>query len=155
MRTVDVEPAKQLTLYWQEAPDRWIRVATDDTYTPQQVVALAEALAPAAVPVLPPFDLDLSPAGWTTDTVTASTMAFRTPGADLTVVLRERRPLSGTNRSVGPYRARSPAPPTGSPLDVDVTDWNATLEVSASTFTEDDLLRFAAGVHILNRSDPE
>jgi hypothetical protein len=118
-------------------------------------VALADALVPASIPVLPPFDLDLSPAGWTTDTVTASTMIFRTPGADLTVVLRERRPLSGTGRSVGAYRASLTRTAHRITVEVDVTDWNATLEVSASTLTEDDLLRFAAGVHILNRSDPE
>ncbi|GAA3457985.1 hypothetical protein GCM10018962_98190 [Dactylosporangium matsuzakiense] len=42
-------------------------------------------------------------------------------------------------------------------LDADVTDWSATLRVSAAagrTISDADLLRFAAGVHILNRSNP-
>jgi hypothetical protein len=164
LRTVDVKPARQLTLTWRESASRWIQLATDDTYTAQQVVALADALSPASIAVLPPFRLDLSPAGFGTDTVTASTMSFRpyagAPAADrVQVVLRKRRPLSGINQTVGAY----PAVLThdaggGATLEIDITDWNATLEVtvgSGLTMSDAEVLRFAAGVHILNRSNPE
>jgi hypothetical protein len=163
LRTAEVKPARQLTVYWRESPARWIRLATDDTYTPQQVVALANSLSPASITVLPPFRLDLSPAGFVTDTVTESTMSFRTaataPDADLIqVVLRNRRRLSGANEMVGAYQAvLTHGAGGGATLDVDVTDWNATLEVtvgSGLTMSDADLLRFAAGVHILNRSNP-
>jgi hypothetical protein len=163
LRTADGKPARQLTVYWRESPARWIRLATDDTYTPQQVVALAESLTPASITVLPPFRLDLSPAGFVTDTVTESTMSFRAsataPDADLVqVVLRNRRRLSGADEDVGPYQAvLAHGAGGGVTLDVDVTDWNATLEVtvgSGLTMSDADVLRFAAGVHILNRSNP-
>jgi len=163
LRTVDVQPARQLTLYWRESATRWIRLATDDTYTPQQVVALADALTPASIPVSPPFRLDLSPAGFVTDTVSESTMSFRTaagaPDADrFAVVLRKQRRLSGAPVMVGSYQAALEHTAGGVTLDVDVTDWNATLEVSVGSglrISDDDLVRFAAGVHILNRSNPE
>jgi hypothetical protein len=163
LRTADAHPARHLTVYWRESPTRWIRLATDDTYTPQQVVALADALTPASVTVLPPFRLDLSPAGLVTDTVTESTMSFRTSAtasdADLVqVVLRNRRRLSGADEDVGPYQAvLTHGAGGGVTLDVDVTDWNATLEVtvgSGLTMSDADVLRFAAGVHILDRSNP-
>lgn len=162
LRTADVRPARQLTLYWRESAARWIRLATDDTYTPQQVVALADALSPASIAVLPPFRLDLGPAGFVADTVTESTMAFRTSATasdayKVEVVLRKRRQLSRTNETVGAYEAALTHDAGGTTLDVDVTDWNATLEVtvgSGLTMSDADLLRFAAGVHILNRSNP-
>ncbi|WP_067499582.1 hypothetical protein [Actinoplanes sp. TFC3] len=160
LRTVKVQPAKQLILTWQESPGRWIRLATDDTYSQQQVIAFAEALTPASVEVLPPFQLDLSPAGFTLDTVTASTMRFRTSPAapPITVVLRKRYQLDGSNRNVGSYRALLATGTGGTKLSIDVTDWNATLEVSVGTglaLSDADLIRFAAGIHILNRSDPQ
>lgn len=163
LHTVDVQPAKQLTLTWRESAGRWIRLATDDTYTPQQVVALADGMTAASVAVLPPFDLGLSPAGFATDTVTESTMSFRTSATapkseTFTTVLRERRQLTGPTVQAGRYRASLTHGAGGVTLDVDVTDWNATLEVtvgSALTISDADLLRFAAAVHILNRSNPQ
>jgi hypothetical protein len=162
LRTLDVRPAKQLTLYWPESANRWIQLATDDTYTPQQVVALADSLTAASIAVLPPFTLDLSPAGLPADTISASTMSFRTPtsapGAGaFSCVLLKRRQLAGTNETVGGYRALLVHNAGGVTLDVDVTDWSATLEVTAPAgiaISDADLLRFAAGVHILDRSDP-
>ncbi|MEU4243599.1 hypothetical protein [Actinoplanes sp. NPDC026619] len=145
LRTVDVRPAKQLTVYWPEDSGRWIRLATDDTYTPQQVVALADALTPASVAMAAPFRLDLSPAGLTADTITESRISFG--GGAVTIVLRKRLALGTPNEQVGPYEAVL----TDDKLDVDVTDWNATLELTGHT----DLLRLAAGVHILDRSNPE
>jgi hypothetical protein len=164
LRTVDVQPAHQLTLFWRESASRWIQLATDDTYTSQQVVALADGMSAASVPVSPPFELGLSPSGFVTGTVTASTMTFRTsataPATDeLKTVLRKRRQLIGTNEKVGSYRALlTHDAGGGATLDIDVTDWNATLEVtvgSGLTMSDADLLHFAAGVHILNRSNPE
>jgi hypothetical protein len=160
LRTVDVAPARQLTLVWAESPTRWIQLATDDTYTPAQVVALAEALTPASIAVAPPFTLDLSPAGLVADTVSPSTMSFRAPDAataGFSVVLHRHRTLTGPNQTVGGYRAKLTRTGRGVSLDVDVTDWNATLEVTVAgglTLSDADVLRFAAGVHILNRSDP-
>jgi len=158
LRTVDAHPARQLTLFWRESERRWITLATDDTYRKQQVVDLAGALTPAAVPVLPPFNLDLTPADFVTDTVTESTMSFRGPAGELKVVLRKERPLTGANRTVGTYDASLTRTGAGVTLDVDVTDWQATLEVTAGpglTMSDSDLLRFAAGVHVLDRSNPQ
>ncbi|MCU7728930.1 hypothetical protein ODJ79_34900 [Actinoplanes sp. KI2] len=155
LRTVHVEPARRLTLYWRESASRWIQVATDDTYTPQQVVNLADSLMPAAVAVQPPFRLDLSPEGFRVKTVNESTMSFVAPnGSELDVVLRTRQPLGDVNEQVGQYDATL----TGRTLEVDVTDWNATLEVretGETTISEADLVRFAAGVHILDSSNPK
>ena len=159
LRTRDTQPAKQLTLFWRESSTRWIQLATDDTYTPQQVVDLADSLTSASIAVLPPFTLDLTPAGLAADTVTASTMSFRTAkGRRVTVVLRKRRQLTGATETVGPDQAQLSRDPAGAHLLVDVSNWDATLDVSVDaglTITDADLLRFAAGVHILNRSDPQ
>jgi hypothetical protein len=163
LRTVHVRPAEQLTLYWQESAGRWIQLATDDTYTPQQVVTLADGLTAASVAVLPPFELDYRPAGLVTDTVTAATMSFRAstspPGAaGFRTVLRKRQPLAGADRTVGGHPASLVHDGDGVTLRVDVADWDATLEVSVDgglVVSDADLLRFAAGVHILNRSDPQ
>ncbi|WP_030442728.1 hypothetical protein [Actinoplanes subtropicus] len=154
LRTVDVQPARQYTLYWPESAGRWIQLATDDTYTIGQVVGLAAALSPASIAVPPPFTLDLAPAGLPVDTVTDSTVSF---GGDFRTVLRKRRPLSNPDRTVGGYRASLVHSSGRVTLDVDVTDWNATLEITVGagrTITDADLLRYAAGVHILNRSNP-
>ena len=161
LRTVDVQPAKKLTLYWQEKAGRWIQLATDDTYTPQQVVALATAMSAASVPVSAPFRLDFSPAGFVTDTVTDSTMTFRKSASSaeaLTTVLRKRRSLTGADKTVGPYRAALTHDAAGTTLQIDVTDWNATLEISVSgglSMSDSELLRFAGGIHLLNRSNPK
>ncbi|MBM2618591.1 hypothetical protein JIG36_23830 [Actinoplanes sp. LDG1-06] len=155
LRTIDVEPAKQYILYWPEAPGRWLQLATDDTYTPQQVVALANALTSAAIEVLPPFELDYSPAGLTPDTVDASTMSFR-DGA-FSVVLRKQYQLPTTNQKVAAYDARLTRDARRTMLEVAVTDWDAVLQVTVRSplaISDNDLLRFAAGVHILNRSNP-
>ena len=163
LRTVDREPARELTVYWPESPDRWVELATDDTYSPDQVVQLAASLSAAAVPVLPPFDLDLSPAGFVTDTITESTMTFRRTatapaGNELRVVLRNRRVLGAANETVGRYPAVLTRRAGSVTLNVDVTDWDATLEVTAgdgTAMSDDELIRFAAGVHILDRSNPQ
>ncbi|GAA2515182.1 hypothetical protein [Winogradskya humida] len=158
LRTVDVQPAKQLTLSWQESAGRWIQLATDDTYTPKQVVALADSLTAASIAVLPPFTLDLTPSGLAADTVTASRMTFRNSSGTIAVVLRKRQQLSNTTGKVGKYKARLTHDADGATLAVDVTDWDATLEITVSaglTVSDAELTRFASGVHILNRSDPE
>lgn len=157
LRTVDVKPAKQLTLYWPEATNRWIQLSTDDTYTPQQVVALAESLSTASIPVLPPFTLDLSPAGSTVDSITASAIRFHTPTGEFSCVLLKRRQLATTNQTVNGFKAQLTHNANGVTLDVDVSDWDATLEVTVTsglTISDADLLRFTTGVHILNRSEP-
>jgi hypothetical protein len=157
--TLDARPAKQLILTWPESSTRWITLATDDTYTPEQVLALAESLSEASIAVLPPFTLDLTPAGLTADTVTASTMSFRSAkGKRVSVVLRQRQPLGASTDTVGRYPARLTRSGGAATLAVDVPDWDATLEVTVDaglTISDADLLRFAAGIHILNRSDPK
>lgn len=163
LRTVDVSPARQLTLYWKESASRWIQLATDDTYSPEQVVALADSLTGAAVAVQPPFDLELSPAGLVTDTVTASRMVFRspdaTPGAGgFATVLRKRRQLENINRKINGYDAALSRRTGEVTLSIDVTDWDATLVIVVNqgmTVTDADLVRYAEGIRILNRSDPE
>ncbi|GAA2553602.1 hypothetical protein GCM10010435_24980 [Winogradskya consettensis] len=158
LRTVDVQPAKQLTLFWQESAGRWIQLATDDTYTPKQVVALADSLTSASIAVLPPFTLDLTPSGLAADTVTASRMTFRNSSGTIAVVLRKRQQLTDTTGKAGKYKAQLTRDADGAKLAVDVTDWDATLEITVSaglTVSDTELTRFASGVHILNRSDPE
>jgi hypothetical protein len=158
LRTVDVRPAKRLTLVWRESAGRWITLATDDTYVKQQVVGLADALSASPVPVLPPFRLDLTPGGFVTDTVDESTMNFRAAAGEVRVVLRKHRPLAAAHQTVGSYPASLTHDGSGVTLDVDVTDWEATLEVTVGrgvAMSDGDLVRFAAGIHILNRSNPQ
>lgn len=163
LRTVDVSPAKQLTLYWKESSTRWIRLATDDTYTPEQVVELAESMTSASIAVPPPFDLDLSPDGLIADSVTASRMIFRSPDAapgsgGFSTVLHQHQQLTGVNKKVNGYDAVLTHTAGQANLAVDATDWNATLRITVGnglTVSDADLLRYAAGVHILNRSNPE
>jgi hypothetical protein len=163
LRSAPGKPTAQVVLYWPEAADRWIRMSTDDTYTPEQLVALADSLVPAPAPVPPPFRLALSPAGFVTTTISPSTVAFRpsataTATDELSIVLRRRRPLSGATEQVGPYRGSLRHEPAGTTIDVDVTDWEATLRVTAGrglAVTDADLVRLASGVEVLDRSDPE
>jgi hypothetical protein len=163
LRTVDVTPARQLTLSWQESSSRWIQLATDDTYTPDQVVALANSITAASLAVLPPFDLGLSPAGLVPDTVSASRMTFRpartAPGAGgFSTVLRKRQQLTGINKKVNGHDAVLTRRAGEVTLSVDVTDWDATLQITVGnglTIGDADLIRYAAGVRVLNRSNPE
>ncbi|MFI5842668.1 hypothetical protein ACIA8K_23460 [Catenuloplanes sp. NPDC051500] len=161
LRTVDVSPAKQLVLSWPETPSRWITLATDNTYTPDEVVALADALTTGSTAVAPPFQLAQSPAGLFTDSVTPSRMTFRTSTADtagFSVVLRKRQQLNGTNQRIRGYDAALSRSSGSVTLAIDVTDWNATLEITVDnglTITDANLLRFAEGVQIQNRSNPE
>ncbi|MDR7276872.1 hypothetical protein [Catenuloplanes atrovinosus] len=159
LRTVDVQPARQLTLYWQESPSRWITLATDDTYTPEEVVAWADGLADAAIAVRAPFQLGLSPTGLTTETVTRSRMVFASPGTGgISLVLRQRRTLTGVNQKVNGDDAALTRDTAGTRLAIDVRDWDATLEITVGeglTLTDADLLRLATSVRILTYSDPE
>ncbi|GLY05967.1 hypothetical protein [Actinoplanes sp. NBRC 101535] len=160
LRTVNTKPAKRLTLTWQESAGTWILLETDDTYKPKDVVALADAMTAASIAVQPPFRLDLTPAGLQTDTVTASRMTFRTASGTtvLRTILRKRQTLTGVDQKVNGYDAALTRDAAGVTLAIDVTDWQATLEVTvdaAFPITDADLLRYATGVHLLNRSDPE
>ncbi|GLW29418.1 hypothetical protein [Actinoplanes regularis] len=163
LRTVDVEPAKRLSLYWQEAAGQWIELETDDTYTPAQVVALAGSLKPAVIPVLPPFELGLIPVGLVTDTVSASRMTFRAPSAPpgtagLSTVLRRKQQLKGINKTIDGYDAVLARAGANVTLSIDVPDWNATLVITVGngfTMSDDDLIRYASAIQVLNRSDPE
>ncbi|GAB7046366.1 hypothetical protein [Catenuloplanes indicus] len=157
LRTVDVQPARQLTLYWQESPGRWISLTTDDTYTPDQVVEWAGALSEASIAVQPPFRLGVSPAGLTTTTVTKSRMIFTGPG-DVSLILRKRQQLTGTNQTINGYAAALTRDDAGARLTIDVDDWDATLEITVTgglTITDADLLRLGTGVQLLTRSNPE
>ncbi|MEV6343283.1 hypothetical protein [Actinoplanes sp. NPDC051851] len=161
LRTVDVAPAKQLTLTWRESAGEWMLLATDDTYTPEEVVALADSLTGASIAVLPPFDLEFSPNGLITDTVSASRMTFRAPGtstAGFRTVLREHHKINNPDQKISGYDATLTRTAQKVTLEVDVDDWDAVLEITVDDgldITDGDLIRYAAGVTILNRSDPE
>jgi hypothetical protein len=121
-----------------------------------EVVALAGSLTAASIPVLPPFDLSLSPAGLAADTVTASRMTFRAAG--LTTVLRRRGQLIGINKEIGGYDAVLTRRSDKVTLAVDISDWEATLEItvgSGVTISDAGLVRYGTDMKILNRSDPE
>lgn len=150
LRTVDEEPAKLLTLFWRESSSRWIQLATDDTYSADEVVKIAESLRDGAVDVQSPFELALSPAGLAVETVSPSRITFD----GVSIVLRKHQQLNGINRKVNGYNASL----TPSSLAVDITDWDATLQITITagrTMTPTDLLRLAAGITILNNSNPE
>ncbi|MDP9793323.1 cytoskeletal protein RodZ [Catenuloplanes nepalensis] len=159
LRTVEQQPARQLALTWQESPSRWITLATDDTYTPDEVVAWADGLSAGSIEVQPPFQLDLSPARLTTTTVTASRMIFSSPGTGgISLILQDRTPLSGANQTVGGYSAALTRDGDIARLAIDVRDWDATLEITVGdglTISDADLLRFGAAVTLLTRSNPE
>jgi hypothetical protein len=162
LRTVAVRPAAQLVLYWQESATRWVQVRTDDTYTATEVAALADSLAGASMALEVPLRFDLAPVGMTLETVTPYAMAFQpgagagaVPGVVACTVVAQRQ-LSGATVQVGSYRATLARTAAGATLTVLVTDWNLTLlvEVPAGYDLPDaDLIRFAAGVHVLNRAE--
>ena len=158
LRTVTIAPASRLSLYWLEKPGQWVRVDTDDTLTDAEVVRLADALAPAAVPVPTPFRLDLVPAGMDLDTSTPSAMAFRPPGGSaVTCRLLAAQSLTGATVPVGPYRGTLRRVDSGATLTVARTDRDATLVVQVParySVTDADLIRFAAGVHVTDSAEP-
>lgn len=77
LRTVAVSPAAVLELSWQEGADRWVRLRTDDTYTPAQVVAFAEGLRPAALALPQAFRFTVVPAGSVPVTMTGARVVLR------------------------------------------------------------------------------
>jgi hypothetical protein len=152
LRRVVVAPANRLSLYWPEAPGQWVRVDTDDTLTDAQLVRLADALAPAAVPVVTPFRFDLVPAGMVLDTSSRSEVAFRPPGGTALVdcALVGPRPLTGPTVRVGGYDGVLHRTATGATLTVALDDRGETLVVQVPAeypISDADLTRFAAGVH--------
>jgi hypothetical protein len=80
LRRVTLTPADALDLTWQDGPGRWVQLRTDDTYTAQQLAALAAGLLPATLQ--PPETVRFSavPAGWVPRTMTDSLMVLG-PGA--------------------------------------------------------------------------
>ncbi|MFF5075559.1 hypothetical protein ACFY36_00785 [Actinoplanes sp. NPDC000266] len=86
-------------------------------------------------------------------------MIFRSPGAGVaSTVLRIRQQLTGVNEKVNGQDAVLTRRAGQATLSVDLTAWNATLQVTVGgggTMSDADLLRYAAGVHVLSRSDPE
>jgi hypothetical protein len=150
LRTVVVKPANRLSLYWLEAPGEWVRLDTDDTLTDAQVVRLADALAPAALPVVRPFRFDVVPPGARLSTSTRSTMAL----GPVTCTLVHRKPLSGKQIRVGSHWASLDRTVGGATLTVALD--NANLVVSARyPVTDADLVRFAAGIHVTDAAEPQ
>jgi hypothetical protein len=158
LRTVTIAPANRLSLYWLEKPGQWVRVDTDDTLTDAEVVRLADALAPAALPVSTPLRFDLVPAGMDLDTSTLSAMVFRPPGGSaVTCRLLAAQSLSGATVPVGPYQGTLRRTDSGATLTVARTDRDATLVVQVPArypVTDAGLIRFAAGVHITDSAEP-
>ncbi len=160
LRRVVVSPANRLSLYWQETPGQWVRVDTDDTLTDAQVVQLADALAPASVPMFTPFHFDVVPAGMVLDTSSPSTMAFRPPGAPgvIACTLHGPQALTGPTVRVGRYNGVLRRTGTGATLTVALDDRGETLVVqvpAAYPISDADLVRFAAGIQPTPFADPQ
>jgi hypothetical protein len=159
LRTVAVSPANQLTLYWPESAGQWLQVRTDDTLTDAEVVQLANALLPAALPVDAGLQLDLAPAGMTLDTVSRSTVVFRPAGPatdPISLTLVNTRPLNGVPTSVGPYPGALTRTAAGAWLAVNLDDRGLTLVVQVPAqyaISDADLVRLAAGVHLTDRAE--
>ncbi|GAA2358714.1 hypothetical protein GCM10010170_052680 [Dactylosporangium salmoneum] len=157
LRTVAVRPAAQLTLYWRESSTQWVRVDTDDTFTTDELVAFADALRPAAVPVPMPFRLELAPVGMPLSTVSKSAVAFRGPSGTISCTLTAARSLDGATLRVGPHRARATRTAAGVTLVVLLEDRGESLVVqvpSPYTISDADLVRFAAGVSPTGNAEP-
>lgn len=175
LRTVAVTPTAQLTLYWQEAADSWVQLRTDDTYTPQQVVALADGLVAASLDVVTPLRFDLVPEEMVLDTATASTIALRPAGAPaggaagsragarardgVGCTLLSLRPLPsvGTPVSVGGYRGVLNRDQNGASLTVRLEDRRLMLVVrvpEGALISDGDLVRLAAGAHPTEHAEP-
>jgi hypothetical protein len=160
LRTVTVAPANRLSLYWQETPGQWVRVDTDDTLTDAEVVRLADALAPATVPVVAPFRPDLVPAGMDLDTSSRSVMAFRPHGESAIVrcTLIRAQPLVGPTVALGGYRATLRRASGAATLTVAIDDRHANLVVQVPArypVSDADLIRFAAGIHLTEDAEPQ
>lgn len=151
LRTVAVSPAAELALYWQEKADQWVTLRTDDTFTPDAVVAKAERLTSAALAVRMPFTLDLAPSGATLVTASASAVGLRVADlGEIVVALGRSRSLAGTPVQVGGRAGALSRTATAATLLVDYADRGGTLTVQVPagySIGDDDLVRFAAGVH--------
>jgi hypothetical protein len=143
LRTVEVAPANQLSLYWPEA-GQWVRVDTDDTLTDDEVVRFADALAPASVPVVAPFRFDLVPIGAVLDTATPSTVVLRAGQAAISCTLVAGRRSPGISRTSA-----------GTTLTVALAGATVLVQVPARyPISDADLARFGAGVHVTDRAEP-
>jgi hypothetical protein len=150
LRTVVVAPAHRLSLSWPERPGQWVRVDTDDTLTDAELVGFADALAPAAVPVVTPLRFEVVPAGMHLDTSSRSAMALAPDGASEGVdcVLVAHRPVTGRTLQ------RTAA---GVTVTVALAERGVTLLVQVPArypISDADLLRFAAGIHLTADADP-
>ncbi|WP_432993699.1 hypothetical protein [Dactylosporangium sp. CA-233914] len=157
LRTVAVKPAAQLTLYWRESSTQWVRIDTDDTLTAEELVAFADALRPAAVPVPMPFRLELAPVGLPLSTVSKSTVAFRGPSGTISCTLTAASSLDGATVRVGPHRARATRTAAGVTLVVLLEDRGESLVVQVPapyTISDADLVRFAGGVSPAGNAEP-
>jgi hypothetical protein len=161
LRTVDLRPAAELTLTWQEQPGQWVQLRTDDTYRDRQVVRFAEGLTPGQLATRAPFGLDLSPAGAALTTLTGSAAGFGVHGPDgaaaLTLTLLTARPLTGEPVRLGDRVARLSTDQSGTHLQVVVPDRQAVLQVSVRpgyTLTTADLIRFTTGVRVAPSAIP-
>ncbi|OLE23804.1 MAG: hypothetical protein AUG44_21135 [Actinobacteria bacterium 13_1_20CM_3_71_11] len=159
LRTVVMPPADRLSLYWMEGAGQWVRVDTDDTLTDADVVRLADALAPAAVPVVVPFRFDVVPAGMTVNTSTDSEVAFGVsagaPAVDCTLLAP--RALTGPTVRVGRYAATLRRTGAAATLTVALDDLGATLVVVVPArypVTNADLIRFARGIQVTSQAQP-
>jgi hypothetical protein len=163
LRTVDVSPAKQLSLYWQESSARWVRVDTDDTLTDNEVVQFADTMSAASVPLVMPFRLGLAPVGMELDTVTRSELAFRPvvepsgTGAPLTCTLVAHQPVHGTKVSVGANQGGLTRTAAGVSLAVALdADRTLLLQVPAHyQISDTDLVRLAAEVAVTDEAVPQ
>lgn len=161
LRTVDLRPAAEITLTWQQRPGQWVQLRTDDTYRDRQVVTFAEGLAPGRLSGAAEFAFATAPAGATLTTSTASGVGFGVRGQDgpaaLTVTLLTPRPLSGAPVRVAGRPGAVSSDASGTHLLVDVPDRGAVLRVSVPagyTLAPGDLVRFAAGIHVSRQAVP-
>jgi hypothetical protein len=157
LRTVQVRPAAQLSLYWADADGRWVRVDTDDTLTDAQFVQLAAALAGGGPSVAQPFRFELAPEGMVLDTSSPTTVVFRPVAGAARVVceLVLPPPSAGTPVTVGPHAGRILRTAEGVTLLVPLTDPAATLRVRVPAeyaVTDADLVRFAAGIRLTDQA---
>jgi hypothetical protein len=159
LRTESMSGFTEHTLVWRELSGVWIWIRAGNLDA-AALVAYADGLRPGSVPVAAPFTFDLLPEGLALDNVGPSGMVFRLPGA----------PVGGSwegklavllNAEGGEGAANWPLRVGGRPAQIHRQDQERSIMVSlktgnvlviqvppALTISDEDLVRFAAGVHV-------
>jgi len=155
------------SICWQERAGQWVRIRATGAVNVQTMISVGNGLRDGTTPIPVPFSFDLLPVGLALDDMGPTVMSFRPADrpapanglhsgfvGELTILLGEAAQQDPDGRAVdvgGKPGWVSTVDPGGPVLNVKVDD-AVMLTVQMLDFppmTEPDLIRFAAGIHVL------